>query len=117
MRGQGELDKDGVEEGIFVQVHDVGVELILGDGLGELEHLREDAGLLGGVALGADVGDGGGVFADEDKGEAGGDAALGEPAGALGHLSADLLGDGATVDDPGGHGGLMIAHRRRRCPG
>jgi hypothetical protein len=68
-----------------------------------------------GVALGADVGDRRGIFADEDEGEAGGDTSLGELGSALGYLSADLLGDGAAVDDLGGHGGDMITHRRGRC--
>jgi hypothetical protein len=103
---QGELEEDGVEARVFVHVHDVGVELVLGDGVAEVKHLGEDAGLLCGVALGADVGDGGGVFADEDEGEAGGNASPGQLASALGYLSAELLGDGAAVDDLGGSFGF-----------
>ena len=69
--------------------------------LGEVEHVGVDAGLLGGVALGADVGERGGVLADEDEREAGRDAALVELVGALLGLLAYFGGDGFAVDDLG----------------
>src|SRR3989304_2123888 len=58
-RRERELDEDGVEAAVVVEVEDAGDEGVPVDGLGQVEGVGVDAGLLGGVAFGADVGEGG----------------------------------------------------------
>ena len=57
-----------------------------------------------GLVLRADVDAGGLVVAHQDGGQAGGDPVVGERPYPLGHLRADLRGDGSAVEDAGGHG-------------